>query len=122
LWRQSLSDNLLRDRAFEVAKEPVKGGAGVSCRSALLALLLSFATAAWPQKLPGTPAAPSPPAAAQPQKDPFGRETPQGLVHGLMKALGADDYERALQFFQTTTVSDREGQPALSGPELARTS
>jgi len=88
--------------------------------SALLVLLLSFATAAWSQKLPGTPAAPAPPAAAQPEKDPFGRETPQGFVSGLIRALGASDYERVLQFFATNSVSDQEGDSTLSGQDLAR--
>ncbi len=59
-------------------------------------------------------------AAAKPEKDPFGRETPQGMVSGLMNALAAADYARAVHFFETDTVPGARSWYVLSGPELAR--
>ena len=89
-----------------------------------LSLLLSFsATPAWSQPSPApTPAAsaPAPAAPAKPEKDPFGRETPQGMVSGLMSALAAADYARAVQYFQTDSVPGVANWYQLSGPELAR--
>ena len=90
--------------------------------SALLLLALSAATA-WPQTAPAaapaaTPAAAPAPAKAEP--DPFGRETPQGMVTGLMNALAAADYERALQFFEIDSVPGVHPWYVLSGRELAK--
>jgi MscS family membrane protein len=88
---------------------------------ALLLLLALSATGAQSQTLPtstgsnGNAAAP-----AQPEKDPFGRETPQGLVSGLISALAAADYKRAVQFFETDTVTGRRSWYVLSGEDLAR--
>ena len=42
------------------------------------------------------------------------------MVSGLMSALAAADYERAVQFFQTDTVPGVRSWSVLSGPELAR--
>jgi MscS family membrane protein len=69
-----------------------------------------------------TPAAPaaSAPAPAKAEADPFGRETPQGMVTGLMNALAAADYERAVQFFETDAVQGVRKWFILSGPALAR--
>lgn len=38
-------------------------------------------------------------APAPPQPDPFGRETPRGAVTGLLDALGAEDFDRAANYF-----------------------
>jgi MscS family membrane protein len=68
--------------------------------------------AAAPAKAPAS-------APAKPEPDPFGRETPQGMVSGLMNALAAPDYERALQYFQTDQVPGVPRWYVLSGPRLA---
>ena len=76
--------------------------------SALALLLILSVANGWAQTLPvpaGANAA-SPPA-AKIEKDPFGRETPQGMVAGLMNALAAADYERAVNFFATRFGSGR---------------
>jgi len=88
----------------------------------LCVFVLIFASDARSQKAPapGKPSATSTPAEAKQEKDPFARETPQGLLVGLMRALGASDYERALKFFETSNVRGSEGQPALNGSDLAR--
>jgi MscS family membrane protein len=101
-----------------------------TARSLLTALLLlaalfatpAFATPAWSQTAPApagngaaTEAAP-----AKPQKDPYGRETPQGMVSGLMSALAAADYGRAVQYFQTDSVPGMTNWSVLSGEALAR--
>ena len=89
---------------------------------ALILLLAFCATDAWAQ----TPSAPTAPAnagappAAKVEKDPFGRETPQGMVSGLMNALAAADYQRALNFFATESVPGARSWYTLSGTELAR--
>ena len=84
-----------------------------------LLLLMVFVTNAWPQTVP-TPAPAKNDAAAKPEKDPFGRETPQGMVAGLMNALAAADYERAVQFFQTDSVQGVRQWFVWSGPALAK--
>jgi MscS family membrane protein len=96
-------------------------------------LLTVFATSAWPQTVP-TPApaaeapakAPAAPTAepkapaAKPEPDPFGRETPQGMVAGLMNALAAADYERAVQYFEISSVPGVRQWFILAGPQLAK--
>lgn len=72
-------------------------------------------------QLPGTGDSAAPPAAAaEPEKDPHGRGTPQGMVTGLMNALAAGDYGLAVRFFQTTTDPELQRWAQLAGPELAR--
>jgi len=39
--------------------------------------------------------------------DPLGRETPRGMVEGLLEALGADDVERALAYVDLSDLPDR---------------
>ena len=80
-----------------------------------------------PPAPPAAAAAPKAPAAqapastsAKPEPDPFGRETPQGMVSGLMNALAAADYERAVQFFETTEVHGIPHWYILSGAQLAQ--
>ncbi len=88
----------------------------------LLLLLVALAAPAHAQTAP-TPAgsgAAAPAAPAKPEKDPFGRETPQGMVSGLMNALAAADYARAVQFFQTDNVPGVRSWSELAGAELAR--
>ncbi|MFC4174188.1 mechanosensitive ion channel family protein [Microvirga sp. GCM10011540] len=86
-----------------------------------LALLLLFTVAAWPQDVLKPGSAPSGGDAAAAQRDPFGRETPQGLVSGLISALADADYERASQFLEAERIWGRSGNVVLSGPELAKT-
>ncbi len=90
--------------------------------SALLLLLTLAATplCAQPAPVPAGNGAAAPAAPAKPEKDPFGRETPQGMVSGLMSALGAADYARAMQFFQVDIVPGPTNWSSLSGKELAR--
>jgi len=95
-------------------------------RSPLTALLLllalfampALAAPAWSQTAPNGAAAPAAPA--KPAKDPYGRETPQGMVSGLMSALAAADYGRAVQYFQTDSVPGMTNWSVLSGEALAR--
>ena len=96
-------------------------------------MLTVFTVSAWPQAVPApAPAAEAPakaPAAptaapkapaAKPEPDPFGRETPQGMVAGLMNALAAADYERAVQYFETSSVPGVRQWFILAGPQLAK--
>jgi MscS family membrane protein len=87
-------------------------------------LLVLSANSAWPQSAPApaTLAAPAagPATPAKPEADPFGRENPQGMVAGLMNALAAADYERAVQFFETDSVHGVRQSNILFGPVLAR--
>jgi len=78
------------------------------------------AKSAAPAASAAAPKAPAAAAPAKPEPDPFGRETPQGMVSGLMNALAAADYERAVQFFETKEVRGVPHWYVLSGPELAR--
>ncbi len=86
-----------------------------------LLLLTGSATGAWPQaaSAPAAPAA-STAAPAKTEADPFGRETPQGMVTGLMNALAAADYERAVQFFEIDAVQGVRQWYILSGTDLAK--
>ena len=86
--------------------------------SALLFLFAISATDARSQTLPSANGAATP--AALPEKDPYGRETPQAMVSGLMNALAAADYERAVQYFETESVPGLKAWYVLSGQELAR--
>jgi MscS family membrane protein len=91
--------------------------------SAVLLLFAVSATGAWSQTSPapaGNGAAAPAAAPAAPVKDPYGRETPQGMVSGLMNALAAADYERAVRFFETDSVPGVRSWSVLSGLELAR--
>ena len=90
--------------------------------SSALALLLTIFVGNVSAQTPSAPAgvnAGSSPA-AKIEKDPFGRETPQGMVSGLMNALAAADYERAVHFFATDSVTGTRSWNVLSGAELAR--
>ena len=82
-------------------------------------MLFAVATAAWAQIPAATGATPAESTAEKP-KDALGRDTPQGLVAGLVNALGAGDYQRAVRFFETDKISAGVGRSALSGAELAR--
>ncbi len=88
--------------------------------SVLFLLLALTVTGARSQTAPVPAGNGSPAAPAQPETDPFGRESPQGMVSGLMSALAAADYERAVQYFETNTVPGLRSWEVLSGPELAR--
>ena len=55
---------------------------------------------------------------AEAEKDPFGRETPRGLVVGLIDALGAEDLSRAAQYLDLSHV--RESRRDERGVEYAR--
>ncbi len=87
--------------------------------AALLLLLLQILFAGY-AGAQAPDAGSSPPAAAKAEKDPFGRDTPQGMVSGLMNALAAPDYDRALHYFATDTVQGDRSWYVLSGPFLAR--
>jgi len=89
-------------------------------RAFLLAVLLLPLLAAAPARSQ-TAAPPAAPAAAKPEKDPFGRESPQGMVAGLVDALGSADYERAAQYFESQTIPGLSRWYTISGPELAKT-
>jgi MscS family membrane protein len=84
-----------------------------------LLLLLTFVTGAHAQ-IPGTPGAAPAEATTETPKDPLGRDTPQGLVAGLIRALSDGDYDRAVRFFETDTMGAGVGRLTLSGATLAR--
>ena len=52
-----------------------------------------------------------------PEPDPFGRDTPRGLVDGLLSALSAADFERAARFLDLSLLP--AGQVAWRGSLLA---
>jgi MscS family membrane protein len=83
-------------------------------------VLVLFPTVAWSQDPLKSGAGPAAGEAAAP-RDPFGRETPQGLVSGLIDALADADYERASQFLAAERLRTGVGRSATVGPELART-
>ena len=55
------------------------------------------------------------PSATQelPSDDPLGRSTPQGTVMGFMKAMGREDYERAVEYLDTKLPLKRAEQLAV---------
>ena len=61
--------------------------------------------------------APAADAPAQP-KDLLGRESPQGLVRGLVKAMAEQDYARAADFFDLSKISS--SQRAKRGKDIAQ--
>ncbi|KAA5603345.1 mechanosensitive ion channel family protein [Blastochloris sulfoviridis] len=75
-------------------------------------------SAAVAQTSPSPGAQPAPAPAAP--KDPLGRETPQGLVTGLISAFAAGDYDRATRFFTTKKIAGTAGT-AASRVALAKT-
>ncbi|HZD91654.1 MAG TPA: mechanosensitive ion channel family protein [Pseudolabrys sp.] len=84
----------------------------------LLAALVAGPPQAVSQAAPAVAGATAAPPAAK--ADPYGRETPQGMVSGLMSALAAADYARAVQYFETDSVPGATSWSVLTGPELAR--
>jgi MscS family membrane protein len=86
----------------------------------MLAMTQAVAQApAAPATTPAPATAPAP-APAKAEKDPFGRETPQGMVSGLMDALASGDDERALRYFETDSVPGISKWYPLSGTDLAK--
>ncbi len=97
------------------------GFSPITFPAALFISLALFAGGAGAQTLPSTaPADNGAATAAKPEKDPYGRETPQGLVSGLMNALAAADYDRAVRFFETDSVQGTRSWYFVSGPALAK--
>ena len=88
--------------------------------SALLLLLALSAAPAWSQTTPAPAGNGAAAPAPAPAKDPYGRETPQGMVAGLMNALAAADYERAVLYFETDSSPARETGTCCRGSTLAR--
>jgi MscS family membrane protein len=106
----------------ERSRAPSRDGTPATGLALLVSSILFFlvlTAAAWPQDV-RNPAAPSGGDAPAAQRDPFGRDTPQGLVSGLIGALADADYERASHFLEADRVRDRWGRAILSGPDLAR--
>lgn len=91
-------------------------------RLLLLLSLLATASAAGAQSLadPTGSAGEGEEETAATKPDPFGRETPQGLVSRLMGALGSGDYELAQRFFETDSITPRASLGPVSGSALAR--
>jgi len=88
--------------------------------AALFVSLALFAGGAGAQTLPSAAPAENGAATSKPEKDPYGRETPQGMVAGLMNALAAADYDRAVRFFEIESVQGLRGWFVLSGAALAK--
>ena len=94
-------------------------------RLTLTWLLLAAIFAALPypaaaQSIPGiTAAKPEAAKPAEKPKDPFGRETPEGMVTGLLNAIAAQDYDRAAKYLNTQDIPS--WRHAASGPALAAT-
>ena len=71
----------------------------LGCGARILALLLFFSSAMWPQiSIPGTTPAPSQPEAP---KDSLGRSTPRGTVLGFLAAAQKGDYQVAAEYLNT---------------------
>lgn len=88
------------------------------CRHSLLALALVLVPlAAGAQAPSGDSAAPEPAKQAAPA-DPFGRSTPAGTIDGFIKAIAAQDYERASEYLDLSHI--RPGRRTAAGPELAQ--
>jgi MscS family membrane protein len=90
-------------------------------RASLLVFLFLalFGAGAAAQSLPGlTGGGGAEETEAKPEADPLGRDTPQGLVAGLVSALADGDYERAARFFETDQVRTIGGR-TVSGAALA---
>ena len=87
-----------------------------------VALVAGCAAPQWAaaQSIPGV-SAPKPDEAKPPEKpkDPLGRETPEGMVNGLLGAIAAQDYDRAAKYLNTQDIPAWR-HPA-SGPALAAT-
>lgn len=88
-------------------------------RSALAASVVAAAFAIALQR-PAFPQAPPKPDSSipRPAADPFGRDSPRGLVSGLVSALGAEDYARAANYLDVSGVPPA-GRPA-AGAAYAR--
>ncbi len=87
---------------------------------AVLLLVCALAGAGYAQKKPPAASAPAPlkevlPAPQQETTadDPLGRSTPHGTVIGFIKAVGREDYERAVEYLDTK-------QPQRRAQQLAR--
>jgi MscS family membrane protein len=83
-----------------------------------LALLGANATAQTLPDVTGT-AGSTEEAQTAPEPDPLGRDTPQGLVAGLVEALADGDHERAARFFESTTIRTSGGR-VLTGAVLVK--
>jgi MscS family membrane protein len=100
----------------------ISGSRASTFLAALFVSLNLFAGAAGAQTLPSAaPAENGAANGAKTEEDPYGRETPQGMVAGLMNALAAADYERALRFFEIDSVRGAHAWDGLYGRTLART-
>ncbi len=87
----------------------------------LFCLLLSVAANANAfAQAPGSSNGAAEQAAPAPSPDPFGRDTPQGLLSGLIGALSAGDYDHTVRFFEVDRLSAGVGQNAVPGAELAQ--
>lgn len=87
-------------------------------RRVLIALFFCFGLGAAP--FAASAQVSPPPAAATPEapKDPFGRETPEGLVRGLVKAMAEQDYARASQYLDLSAIP--ASRRAARGQEIAQ--
>ena len=71
---------------------------------ALVGLLILTAAAGATVPMSGNAVVGEQPGSAKVGGDPLGRNTPQGMVKGLMAALANGDYERAERFFEKGLV------------------
>lgn len=74
---------------------------------AALLVLLPVAAAAAPSASPSTEASETA-AAETPPADPYGRETPRGVVTGLVDALATGNYAKASAYFEHNGKNDEE--------------
>ncbi|WP_162138082.1 mechanosensitive ion channel family protein [Pararhodospirillum photometricum] len=79
----------------------------------VMVLALAPGSARAVDPLPTAPAAPAAPVV----RDALGRETPEGMVRGLLKAMAEEDYGRAAAYLDVPTR--RAARKGLSGPDLA---
>ncbi len=99
-------------------RNPVAGAA-----VATLGLFIAFGvlgpvpSSAQPVAAPPGNAEPASVQAAVP-RDPLGRETPEGLVHGLLKAMADEDYARAARYLDLSAIPQYRRDSR--GQELAR--
>jgi MscS family membrane protein len=83
----------------------------------VLCMLLALA-AAVAHAQPAPTGAPTPPANVE--ADSLGRETPQGMVAGLMNGLAAADYALVSRYFQVAPASGIGSWSIPTGPTFAR--
>ncbi len=118
-----LARSWLLDLAIALGLIPTRLPRFVPRRRALARLVLAAGLAvatlaggagpAAAQSLPGLSAPKADEAKpAEKPKDPLGRETPEGMVNGLLNAIAAQDFERAAKYLNTQDIPSWRRSPS----------